>query len=406
MKLSATSRALAVSATLLLFFSSVSYAEERGSLRERLFGSFGGLRNLQVDPTGAPPTAAPPTSSPPGGCDTLLGEFADCVTESEDACVCDANSPGDDCEAFGEWYEFNFFCCVSDGCGAQLEALKECKACPATPPPTASGIPPNQPTETIADIVESDPRLGTLENLLIAQGLLDTLREPGSSTLFAPTNEAFTALNIQPGMPTEASILLYHVVSELVEPLTNGNEYATLNGADVTITVVATGPKVNDANIDDSMEASNGLVYVIDAVLMPPPGDGSTPPQAPPTKAPPTPEPPTKAPPTPIPPTPEPPTNAPPTPIPPTKAPPTPVPPTKSPPTQCTANRDPSNTSARSVAYASAANERCAHPRNEDNCWNLTRRAGFEHSVQSCERCRTSSSSRWYRAVDFVRTNQ
>ena len=55
--------------------------------------------------------------------------------------------PNDACEDFNEWYEFNYFCCVSDGCGAQLEAFKECKACPATPPPGASGIPPNEPTE-------------------------------------------------------------------------------------------------------------------------------------------------------------------------------------------------------------------------------------------------------------------
>jgi hypothetical protein len=47
--------------------------------------------------------------------------------------------------------------------------FQECKVCPATPPPMASGIPPTQPTEMIADIVESDPCLGsTLENLLIA----------------------------------------------------------------------------------------------------------------------------------------------------------------------------------------------------------------------------------------------
>jgi hypothetical protein len=54
-----------------------------------------------------------------------------------------------------------------------------------------------------SDIVESDPRLGTLENLLIAQGLLNDLEGPGPLTPFAPTNEAFSALDIQPGMPTD-----------------------------------------------------------------------------------------------------------------------------------------------------------------------------------------------------------
>jgi uncharacterized surface protein with fasciclin (FAS1) repeats len=88
-------------------------------------------------------------------------------------------------------------------------------------------------------------------------------------TLFAPTNEVFSALDIQPGMPTEASILLYHIISELIEPLENGKVYTTLNGANVAITIMATESIVNDVNIDDNIEASNGLVYVIDVVLMP-----------------------------------------------------------------------------------------------------------------------------------------
>jgi hypothetical protein len=97
---------------------------------------------------------------------------------------------------------------------------------------------------------------------LLAQGLLDDLKGPGPLTLFAPTNEVFSALDIQPGMPTEASILLYHIVSELIEPLQNGKVYTTLNGANVAITIMATESSVNDVNIDDNIEASNGLVYV------------------------------------------------------------------------------------------------------------------------------------------------
>jgi hypothetical protein len=83
-----------------------------------------------------------------------------------------------------------------------------------------------------------------------------------------------------------------------------------LNGANVVITIMATESSVNDVNIDDNIEASNGLMYVIDVVLMP----GAQPPESGP--APLTPLPPTKAPPTPLPPTKAPPTNIPPTNVP------------------------------------------------------------------------------------------
>jgi hypothetical protein len=140
-------------------------------------------------------------------------------------------------------------------------------------------------------------------------------------TLFAPTNEVFSALDIQLGMPMEASILLYHIVSELIEPLKNGKVYTTLNGANVAITIMGTESSVNDVNIDDNIEASNGLVYVIDVVMMPGARPALTPESGP---APLTPLPPTKAPPTPLPPIKAPPTN-----IPPTNVPLMPLPPTK-----------------------------------------------------------------------------
>lgn len=256
---------LAVSAALLLLFSSVSYAAEQTSIRNRLLGGFRGLRNLQD--AGAPPTAAPPTSAAPPGCGSLLADFQECIAEGSDACFCDdapsSTMPREQCDEFNGWYGDNFSCCLNDVCGAELEALKECKQCPDSAlPPTASAITPEQPMESIAEIVVNDSRLGTLNRLLEIENLDDDLEGDGPLTLFAPTDDAFALLNLRPGNLPEnlMSILLYHVVGNLVEPLENGKEYATLANFDVVISVTAAGSKVNDANIDDTVRASNGIV--------------------------------------------------------------------------------------------------------------------------------------------------
>jgi len=149
---------------------------------------------------------------------------------------------------------------------------------------------------TIAKILADEANLSTLYSLVDGAGLLPALDGNGPLTLFAPTNQAFVNLGLDPNTPADVieSVLLYHVVDQLIAPLKDGEIYITFNGATVELTVTATEIKVNVANIEDSILASNGIVYVIDAVLIPP---------SPPTRAPPTFAVPTKAPPTPVPPT-------------------------------------------------------------------------------------------------------
>jgi hypothetical protein len=196
-------------------------------------------------------------------------------------------------------------------------------------PPTPA--PPTPETRTIADILSDETDLNILYNFVRDAGLLPALDGTGPLTLFAPTNEAFILLDLPEDTPADTirNVLLYHVVGGTVE-LDNGKIYETLNGDTVLITVTASETKVNDSAITGSIPASNGIIYVIDAVLLPPP---PPPTPVPPTKTPPTPVPPSKTPPTPVPPTKTPPTNVPPTRVPPTPVPPTPVPPTNVPPT-------------------------------------------------------------------------
>ena len=120
----------------------------------------------------------------------------------------------------------------------------------------------------------------TLETALIASGLNSVLSQPGSYTLFAPTDEAFDAL---PAGTIEAllldpngaltQILLYHTVGAeaLSSALENGMTITTLQGQDVLVTINVSGVFINDALVTIAdITADNGVVHVIDAVLLPP----------------------------------------------------------------------------------------------------------------------------------------
>ncbi len=134
---------------------------------------------------------------------------------------------------------------------------------------------------TIVDIAAADPQFSTLVTAVTEAGLVDTL-STGEYTVFAPTNDAFAAL--PEGTLDElladpegalTDVLTYHVVegtvlaADVVE--LDGQEVATVNGESVTITVGDDGSvMVNDATVViTDIEASNGVIHVIDAVLVP-----------------------------------------------------------------------------------------------------------------------------------------
>ena len=131
------------------------------------------------------------------------------------------------------------------------------------------------------DIVDTAVEAGsftTLAAALEAAGLVETLKGEGPFTVFAPTDEAFAALpeGTVEGLleDTEAltAILTYHVVPGAVMSgdLSDGMTATTVNGADVTMSV-GDSVMVNDATVTTAdIEASNGVIHVIDSVIMPP----------------------------------------------------------------------------------------------------------------------------------------
>lgn len=135
---------------------------------------------------------------------------------------------------------------------------------------------------TIADIAVGNPDFSTLVTALSAAGLVDTLADPtgGPYTVFAPTNAAFAALpagllDTLLADPAGAltNILLYHVVGQAVkaETVVTLDEAMTLLGQPVTITVEDGAVILNGVAkvVATDIEASNGVVHVIDAVLVP-----------------------------------------------------------------------------------------------------------------------------------------
>ena len=139
------------------------------------------------------------------------------------------------------------------------------------------------PPADLVDIPTIATGTGVHDSLVAALSkadLVTTLQGDGPFTVFAPTDEAFTAAGIDLStfetaeeIAALADILTYHVVSGSVlsTALTDGLTATALNGDDVTFTVNADGVKVNDANVVTAdVAASNGVVHVIDKVLMPP----------------------------------------------------------------------------------------------------------------------------------------
>ncbi|GAB4455471.1 MAG: hypothetical protein Kow0031_37140 [Anaerolineae bacterium] len=146
--------------------------------------------------------------------------------------------------------------------------------------PAVLAAPPVQEEQTIVDIAVADGRFTTLVAALQASGLDRTLSGPGPFTVFAPTDDAFAALPegtvdaLLADIPALSDVLLYHVVSGQVmaADVVMLEEANTLLGEAVTITVGDDGSvMVNDATVViTDIEASNGVIHVIDAVLLPP----------------------------------------------------------------------------------------------------------------------------------------
>lgn len=158
----------------------------------------------------------------------------------------------------------------------------------ATPEPTPEPVEPTPvPTEvmeepnTIVDVAVADGRFTTLVTALQAAGLVETLQGDGPFTVFAPTDDAFAALpeGALDGLLADeealTNVLLYHVVSGefLAADVVglDGQMVETASGESVQIAVMDGNVMVNDATvIITDIETSNGVIHVVDAVILPP----------------------------------------------------------------------------------------------------------------------------------------
>ncbi len=136
---------------------------------------------------------------------------------------------------------------------------------------------------TIVDVAAANPDFSTLVAAVQAAGLAETLAGPGPFTVFAPTNEAFAALPagtldnllLPENKDNLVKILSYHVVPGTVmaadiKPEAEAGATASVNSLDLSVRTTATGAMVNDATVTTAdIAASNGVIHVIDKVLLP-----------------------------------------------------------------------------------------------------------------------------------------
>ena len=169
------------------------------------------------------------------------------------------------------------------GC-EQLGLQKEEPAAPApaaAPVKQVGNIPPMAPNNIVM-IASNSKNHTTLVAAIKAADYVTSVAASGPLTVFAPTNAAFDKL--PPGTVDDLvkpenveklrEILQYHVTTSAQETswFKDGQKLSMANGAKATLKVDGDKISINDANITNSVRASNGIVHVIDAVLLPPEG--------------------------------------------------------------------------------------------------------------------------------------
>jgi uncharacterized surface protein with fasciclin (FAS1) repeats len=139
----------------------------------------------------------------------------------------------------------------------------------------------NAAGKDIVDTAVASGQFTTLAAALSAAGLVDTLKGPGPFTVFAPTDDAFAKLpagTVESLLKPEnkaklTAILTYHVVpgDVMAADVVKLDEAKTVEGAMVKISAKGSAVMINDATVTATdIAASNGVIHVIDTVLIPP----------------------------------------------------------------------------------------------------------------------------------------
>ena len=132
---------------------------------------------------------------------------------------------------------------------------------------------------TVVDVVVNSENHTTLKQQLVAAGLVETLSGDGPFTVFAPTDAAFSLLPegliaqlLEDPTGDLTTILTHHVHSGnvLSTDLSNGMMVPTLAGTELTVSIMDGMVQIDNANVSIAdIETDNGVVHVIDAVLVP-----------------------------------------------------------------------------------------------------------------------------------------
>ena len=170
---------------------------------------------------------------------------------------------------------------VAAACGDSDSGSTAAEAEPATTMQAAA----QQEPVTVVDVAAAAPDFSTLVTAVTEAGLVDTLSGSGPFTVFAPKNEAFAALPagtldsllLPENRDQLASVLTYHVVpgKVLSGDLTDGMKVTTVQGAPLTVNVRDGAVTLTDGAgrtvsvVQPDVEAGNGVVHVVDAVLLP-----------------------------------------------------------------------------------------------------------------------------------------
>lgn len=131
---------------------------------------------------------------------------------------------------------------------------------------------------SVTDTITQNPNLGTLSKLIADAGLGDTLRGQGPFTVFAPSDEAFKAVpaktmdELSKDPARLKAVLTYHVLpSKLMAADVKTMGVKSVNGADLALSKAGDFVTVEEAAVQSAdIAATNGVVHVVDRVLMPP----------------------------------------------------------------------------------------------------------------------------------------
>jgi uncharacterized surface protein with fasciclin (FAS1) repeats len=150
----------------------------------------------------------------------------------------------------------------------------------AVEPTPMPAEPMEEPMPDLVDVAVEAGSFSTLVAAVQAAGLEDALRGEGPFTVFAPSDEAFAKLPegtvealLEDPQGALSRILLYHVIpgKVMAADVSDGLTAETLRGAEVSFSIMDGMVKINDANIvATDIEASNGVIHVIDSVILPP----------------------------------------------------------------------------------------------------------------------------------------